>query len=454
MRYALYLVIVRALSFLASLSLRARVYKLPKPDTKHRIGLWAHASSAGECEALIPLVTDYLVENSSEQIIFTVFSESGLKTLSKWLNAQSQDLQSKVLYSGLSPLEGYWGKAFSDYRPRVFLTSRYESWPELWAELKRQDIKLYIIGAQDRSSLRWVLRILHLLGLALPEIHFRVFSHESEVGLRRLFQNQKANITLTQMPDPRWKRVLLRSKYDFEGGKWIPNLSQYPRPWFVFGSVYRKDFENLFSHNTAGRIRWPDSGTYFIFPHQIEDDDYVGILRDHPNPKPWRKVTLLPSSGDVKTYQVQSESNSHNTDDAGTGATAVLVGKRGFLTEFYREADFVYVGGGFSKGIHSVIEPGIYEVPLFCGTHRAQLFEEVSWLKSRSSIHLLEPLGEASGVNITGVEALNQALNQVSQANEAELARVRGKYRNLFKKDFEEILASPLRFLDVSGRIL
>lgn len=62
-------------------------------------------------------------------------------------------------------------------------------------------------------------------------------------------------------------------------------------------------------------------------------------------------------------------------------ANALIIDYMGDLAHLYRYADFAYIGGGFTKSLHSVIEPAAYGLPVAFGPNTekkpiAQLMEE------------------------------------------------------------------------------
>jgi 3-deoxy-D-manno-octulosonic-acid transferase len=55
----------------------------------------------------------------------------------------------------------------------------------------------------------------------------------------------------------------------------------------------------------------------------------------------------------------------------------IFVDEMGLLLELYTAMDWVYVGGGFSRGVHSTSEPAVQGVPIAFGPARALLFPEI-----------------------------------------------------------------------------
>ena len=51
----------------------------------------------------------------------------------------------------------------------------------------------------------------------------------------------------------------------------------------------------------------------------------------------------------------------------------------GILSQLYRYADITYIGGGFDTGIHNILEPAIFGIPILIGPNY-QKFEEAKVL--------------------------------------------------------------------------
>ena len=64
----------------------------------------------------------------------------------------------------------------------------------------------------------------------------------------------------------------------------------------------------------------------------------------------------------------------------------VILGVVGVLAKLYWESQIVYIGGGFSKGIHNVMEPSIAGVPIIFGPNYDHANEAEILLKSMGAI--------------------------------------------------------------------
>lgn len=319
---------------------------------------WFHAASVGELESLWPLV-ERAAKNSQSRMILTVFSTSAYAHLHR----SARKLEgAPPLFVGYSPLEGQWFEAISEARPDLFVTAKYEAWPEMWDALARLEIPLAIIGAKPRSSLIWARRILRLFSGKIPEILFFSFDGENSPGLRRRFPAAQIHLS----SDPRWDRVFQRSEIaPHRVSELSEEFKDLPRPWGVIGSAWATDIAALPS-DASQRV----PGTLWIVPHKTDARSVSEIeilLRDRGY-TPIRTATpdLVRPAGKI----------------------AVLVDEMGFLAEFYRVMDWAFIGGGFGSSIHSTIEPAIYGLPIYGGARGQEKFDEISILRKQGQLKL------------------------------------------------------------------
>ncbi len=61
----------------------------------------------------------------------------------------------------------------------------------------------------------------------------------------------------------------------------------------------------------------------------------------------------------------------------------MIIDKIGILKYIYKYANIVYVGGGFSKGIHNCLEPAIFGKPILFGPKHKNFPEVKYFLKEK-----------------------------------------------------------------------
>jgi 3-deoxy-D-manno-octulosonic-acid transferase len=64
-------------------------------------------------------------------------------------------------------------------------------------------------------------------------------------------------------------------------------------------------------------------------------------------------------------------------------ARVLLLDTMGMLSQVYRLGQAAYVGGGFGKGIHNLLEPAVYGIPVFFGPKNQKFLEAAALQKAR-----------------------------------------------------------------------
>lgn len=319
-------------------------------------GYWFHAASVGEFEGLLPLIEECAQRGAVAAV--SVWSHSGDGALERL--RRKWDIP--ILRA---PHEGDWEIQLRNARPTAVIVYRYEAWPDLWASCSELKIPLLLLGARARSSLKWVKRILRVLGVSLPPLGGSYFVDSDRPGLETLFPNSVFQSSV----NPRWQRASLRTSGSLSGRalEVAEILRTLPQPLLFLAQVWPSDFENL-GLNLAS---WP--GGVVVVPHSLEPESLEKVVKSVQD----RGISLRWSDAEsaVRTYPET--------------ARGLVVNEQGVLAELYRFADRAYVGGGFERGIHSVIEPACAGIPVACGPLRVEAFEETVILRESGQLSIL-----------------------------------------------------------------
>jgi 3-deoxy-D-manno-octulosonic-acid transferase len=136
----------------------------------------------------------------------------------------------------------------------------------------------------------------------------------------------------------------------------------------IMGSILKSDYKIIFNFlktyfPNGDKSLMDKKIKLIIVPHEV-DRQSVSELQ-----KKLKKISII-----SKLYSSEQNNNLPNS---------LIVDKIGILADLYKYADFVYIGGGFEAGVHSVIEPSIYGSIITYGPNINILDEAVEMTKKK-----------------------------------------------------------------------
>ena len=351
-------------------------------DASNKACVWFHAASAGELEILWEVILE--TSRTGSKIVITVFSVSGLVPLKRLVD-ELEVLGNCVAHFGLSPFESYWEASLKKFKPDLFVTAKYEAWPDIWCSLSLLNIPILIVNASSRPSLLLAKKMCTWLGVTVPSI---IFTAQEQEALNLAQHFPKSDVVI--LADPRWDRVMKRSRIgNLRAQKLVEQLKELPRPWGVLGQIWPEDL-NLWLPSLIDF-----TGTLWIVPHKVDLKHMKATLRKLEEPS--QKVSsvsryILTSALNEKSEKNIQEMGGKVAADSST--PFVIVDEMGFLSELYSAVDWAYVGGGFTRSPHSTIEPAIYGIPVSVGPKRIDEFPEIRQLQIIDQLTVLHDAPE------------------------------------------------------------
>jgi len=307
---------------------------------KNKKTIWFHVASLGEFEQAIPIIEEINKHYIDYKILVTFFSPSGYEIIKNYNKADV------VCYLPLDSRRRV-KKFIQIVNPKLVFFVKYEFWPNLLNELKRKEIPTILVSGIFRKQqiffknygdfTRKSLRAFH---------HFFVQDNNSKKLLETI--NFK-NVSIAG--DTRFDRVSMILKQDnsldfineFKDNKYI----------VIAGSTWREDEELLINYINE---KATDEDKFIIVPHNIKQDSILE-LQNSINKK--SVLFSAKSNKDLKEYQV------------------FIIDTIGVLTKIYQAADVAYVGGGLKTGLHNILEPATFGIPIVIG-NRYQKFKEAT----------------------------------------------------------------------------
>jgi 3-deoxy-D-manno-octulosonic-acid transferase len=300
--------------------------------------LWFHVSSVGELEQVRPVMD--ALKKSGHPIYLTYFSNSVPKLVKDWSFVDRADYLPLDFPSEME-------KLVKILRPKLLVFNRYDLWPNLMQQARQMGIPLVVVNASippqglfGRLSL-WIRRPLFFWVDGWTFVDTNAAEQWEPVVYRKV----KGLVT----GDPRVDRALERVEAAMQEGKARGRLNHWRRKKFcvVAGSTWPQDEKVLLE---AWR-QLPMEKSLVVVPHEPEPE-YLRAL----------EARLRASGLSSVRWTELGEGQPAEAD-------VLLVDQRGFLAEIYSVGTAAYVGGGFGRQIHSVVEPAAHGLSVAFGPH-------------------------------------------------------------------------------------
>ena len=298
--------------------------------------LWMHAPSVGEGLQARPVLERLRARHPALQLAYTFFSPSA-ERFAAGLDVDFRDFL---------PFDtaGDARAALSALSPKALVFSKLDVWPVLAREAACRGVRLGLVSATlARDSTRGG----SVAAMILREAYARLdavgaIDPDDAERLVRLGVREGA-IEVTG--DTRYDQVWARAAAADRSRPLIAPLVS-GRPTIVAGSTWPTDEAHLLPAFAACRGNTP-AVRLVIAPHE-------------PTPEHVRPIERWAADDKIPLARL-------GAPEAAT-ADVVLVDRVGVLGDLYALADLAYVGGAFhAAGLHSVLEPAAFGVPVLFG---------------------------------------------------------------------------------------
>ncbi|MEO8253349.1 MAG: glycosyltransferase N-terminal domain-containing protein [Flavobacterium sp.] len=312
--------------------------------------IWFHAASLGEYEQGLPVIEKIKEIYPSHKIVLTFFSPSGYEV------RKNNIVADVTVYLPMDTKKNAQ-KFMQLVHPEMAFFIKYEYWPNYLNQLKKQNTPTYLISGIFRENQLFFKWYGQFYRKALDT--FTYFFVQNEVSKKLLLQLEKTNVIISG--DTRFDRVTTILEKDNS----LDFISDFKNNTLtiVIGSSWPKD-ENLlvaFINSCTENVK------FIIAPHNIKTE----------------QIQQLKNSITKKTL-LFSEKASKNLGDF----DVFIIDTIGILTKIYSYADIAYVGGGFGSGIHNILEPATFGVPIVIGPHFSPFAEAIDLVTLKGCISI------------------------------------------------------------------
>jgi 3-deoxy-D-manno-octulosonic-acid transferase len=304
----------------------------------------------GEFEQAKPIIAELRRRYDDIDIIVTFFSPSGYEP------SKNYKLADLITYLPFDSVHN--ARRFLDLiNPSIAIMVRYDIWPNHIWELRRRGVPIVIANATLRkSSSRHypVLKSFHQI--VYDQITSILTVSETDVEAFKDFGLTRPEVHA--IGETRYDQVWQRS-IEARTKHLIPAPILRRKKVFVVGSSWDEDEAVLLP--AFRRIAQHDSNALMILvPHEPTVSTLERL-----------ELSLNYTMRAIRFSDLNDYSNEN----------VILVDSIGILMSLYQYADVAYVGGSFRQGIHNVLEPAVYGVPVLYGPKHDNSQEAVALAK-------------------------------------------------------------------------
>ncbi|MBK7957364.1 MAG: 3-deoxy-D-manno-octulosonic acid transferase [Bacteroidetes bacterium] len=334
--------------------------------------VWFHVSSLGEFEQARPLIEKIKQHHPNQKIAVSFFSPSGYEIRKNF------PLVDLVFYLPIDT-KANAERMIKLLQPKKVIWVKYDFWYFMLREIHENNIPNILICGNFRKD----------------QLFFKWYG--------RFYRNMLTYFT----------RIFVQNAVSVEllNGIGIPAHIA---------------FDTRFDRVEAGRVQFKKNEFIdeFIGNHMMivfgstwtEDDVIISKAIDHLDKQfPNLKYIVAPhdihSARIEETLDIYKNALKYSTKDQFLEQRILIIDNIGMLSSLYAQASIAYVGGGFGKSVHNVLEPAVYGIPVIFGPNYFKSMEaiELVELKGCFTIQTAEALTEKISNLLTSPEALSKS---------------------------------------------
>ena len=311
--------------------------------------IWVHCASLGEFEQGRPLIEKLKDKYPGYKILLTFFSPSGYEVRKNYTGADW------VFYLPMDSAKN--ARIFLDIvNPKLVIFVKYEFWYYYLKKIKYRNVPLLLVSAlfwKEMSFFKWYGAIQRKMLLRFDHLFVQ----------NKVSQELMASIGLSAITsisgDTRFDRVIDIA----ENAQPIPAIENFigNNKTIIAGSTWEDD--EVVLQKTMVAIN-DQHLKLIIAPHEITEKHIASLLQLYP---------------DAVLY---SQLNS-NTDKS---SNILIIDNIGLLSRLYKYATITYIGGGFGRGIHNVLEAAVYGKTVVFGPTFHKFKEAADLIKNGGAI--------------------------------------------------------------------
>ena len=314
---------------------------------------WFHVSSHGEFLQTKPVLEGLKEIEPHIKIIVSFFSPSGYN------NTDDKIIDCKIYL----PFDLPWlvRKALKTIKPKKLIFAAYDIWPNLIWKAKAFNIPTVLFAAKFKRKTKKLMPLVKGFYRHVYNNFYSIYTITKNDDEKLQLIIRKPNKIVTRvLGNPRYDQVnKVLDQYSIEHAKII----LHRKKCIILGSMHNEDknniidgLMNIINDNSDLSIIW--------VPHEPSSKN-INSVYDY----------FLNKGHSVALY---SEGNGSVINHA----RIIIVDTIGVLSKIYWDGIIAYIGGGFSTGIHNVMEPAIARLPVIFGPQYDNFQEAIELIDS------------------------------------------------------------------------
>lgn len=318
-----------------------------------------HCASLGEYEQGLPVLQALRKKYPTHKLVVSFFSPSGYENKK---NAKDFDV---AIYLPLDTPKNA-RRLLNLIHPELILFVKYEVWPNVLLEAKKRNIRAVLFSATFRENQSYFSWYGSLMRKALSCFDHIFTQDETSKELVESIGYTSVSVSGDTRFDRVSKQLELDNTVDF-----IETFID-GKTTIVFGSS------------------WPADDALFVpFINNYNSNDVKFIIAPH-NVKPSYTESLKAQ------LKVNVVSYSEMKNKSLIDCNVFILDTIGFLNKVYSYADIAYVGGAAgTTGLHNILEPAVFGVPIIIGKHYNKFPEAKKLIKLKG----VTPVSNAKELN-------------------------------------------------------
>lgn len=313
--------------------------------------IFIHSSSVGEWEQSVQIIRQLKQKRSDLVIIASFFSPSGYNVV------KSEDIDFKFYLPFDDPYHAFL--LFKYLKPSVWIISKYDVWPLMLFSAKRAGVPVVLASAElaeDSTRHRGIFG--HINKLIYSQIDHILTVSDEYAQRFTLITDRPEQISVTG--DARYDQIYQKAQ-NYSSQPLTP-LFANGNPVMVCGSIWPAD-EAVILPAIIEQKQSRSACNFILVPHET-NERHITALRDQ-----------------LAAYGITSQRYTQLAQGQTLDQEILIVDTVGQLARLYRQGSFAYIGGSFGSGVHNVLEPAAYALPLLFGPRHKNSYEAKQLLK-------------------------------------------------------------------------